>query len=110
MKKSGCKRLSLAFFERMFSIDMRQDGERRPSKRSASRRRAADVTNSDSVSSEVAERLRLVQAYLRIPEVDTRRSLVSLVERAANGGAPTELTIRNIMGNRYRTRKTRRLS
>jgi hypothetical protein len=109
MKKSGCKRLSSSFFERMFSIDMRKDDECRPSKGSASRRPAADVTNPDKVNSEVAEGLRLVQAYLRISEVD-RRSLVSLAEQAANGGAPTELRIRKIMGNRERTRKTRRLS
>ena len=66
--------------------------------------------NPDGVNVEVADRIRLVQAYLRIPEVDIRRSLVALVEHVANGGTPAELTIRSTMGSRGRTRKTRRLS
>jgi hypothetical protein len=66
--------------------------------------------NPDGVSLEVADGIRLVQAYLRIPEVDLRRSLVALFEHVANGGIPTELTIRNTMGNRERGRKTRRIS
>jgi hypothetical protein len=110
MKKSGCERLSLSFLERLFGINMRNDDECRPTRRSASRKPSADVVNSDEVSLEVADGLRLVQAYLRISEVDLRRSLVSHFERIANGGAPAELTIRNMTGNRERTRKTRRLS
>jgi len=110
MKRSGRKRLSLSSLERMFRINVRNDDACRPSKRSASRKRSSDVTNSDRVSLEVADGIRLVQAYLRIPEVDIRRSLVSLFEYVANGGAPAELTIRNVTGNRERTRKTRRFS
>jgi len=64
----------------------------------------------DRVSLEVADRIRLVQAYLRIPEVDIRRSLVAVAEHVANGGTPAELTIRNIKGSRERARKPRRLS
>jgi hypothetical protein len=110
MKKSGRDRLSLSFLERMLGIDTRNADDCRPSKRSASRKPSADFMNSDRVGLEVADGIRLVQAYLQIPEVDVRRSLISLVEHVANGGAPAELTIRNITENRERTRKTRRLS
>jgi hypothetical protein len=112
MKKSGRDRLSLSFLERVFGINMSNgdDATCRPSKQSASRKPSANIMNPDRVSVEVADRIRLVQAYLRISEVDIRRSLVALVEHVANGGAPAELTIHNTMGNRQRTRKTRRLS
>jgi hypothetical protein len=110
MKRSGRERLSLSSLERMFGINVRNDNAPRPSKRSASRKPSPNVVNSDRVSLEVADRIRLVQAYLRISEVDIRRSLVSLVEYVANGGAPAELTIRNVVGNRERPRKTRRFS
>jgi hypothetical protein len=110
MKKSGRERPSLLFLERMFGINRKNDDECHRAKRSTSRKPGADFMNSDRVSLEVADRIRLVHAYLRISEVDIRRSLISLVEHVANGGAPAELTIRNIMGNRERIRKTRRLS
>jgi hypothetical protein len=66
--------------------------------------------NPEGVSLGVADGIRLVQAYLRIPEVDIRCSLVALVEHVANGGLPSELMIRNTIENRHRARKTRRLS
>ena len=110
MKKSGRERLSLSLLERMFGINAKNvdDGACRPCKQSTARMPSAD--NPDGVSLEVVDRVRLVQAYLRIAEVDIRRSLVALVEHVANGGTPAELTIRNAMGNRERNRKTRRLS
>jgi hypothetical protein len=112
MKKSRRERLSLSLLERMFGIDAKtaSNDTCRPSKQSAAQRPSADFMNADEVSLEVVDRIRLVQAYLRIAEVDIRRSLVALVEHVANGGTPAELTIRNAMGNRERTRKTRRLS
>ena len=112
MKKSRRDRLSLSFLERVFGINTRNrdDDTCCPSEQSASRKPSADFMNPEGVSVEVADRIRLVQAYLRITEVDIRRSLVALVEHVANGGTPAELTIRNTMGNRERTRKTRRLS
>jgi len=112
MKKSGRERLSLSLLERVFGINAKNvdDDTCRPRKQSAARRPSADFMNPDGVSLEVVDRVRLVQAYLRIAEVDIRRSLVALAEHVANGGTPAELTIRNAMGNRERNRKTRRLS
>jgi hypothetical protein len=111
MKKSGRER-SLSLLERMFGINAKNvdDDACRSCKQSVARTPSADFMNPDGVSLEVVDRIRLVQAYLRIAEVDIRRSLVALVEHVANGGTPAELTIRNAMGNRERTRKTRRVS